>query len=48
MLEADELLIVLGKAIAEFFPPALLGRVLGELEQERAAWPGDLDRKSVV
>ena len=37
MLQADELLIVLGKAVAEFFPPALLRRILGEPEKERAA-----------
>src|SRR5271170_1324095 len=42
VLEADELLIVLGKAVAEFFPPALLRRILGELEKEGAAGPGDL------
>jgi len=42
MLEADELLIVLGKGIGKFFPPALLRRILGEREKERAAGPGDL------
>ena len=42
MLEADELLVVLGQAVAEFFPPALLGRILGEREKKGAAGPGDL------
>ena len=42
MLEADELLIVIGKAVGEFFPPPLLGRILGEPEKKRAARPGDL------
>jgi hypothetical protein len=42
VLEPDELLIVLGKADGELFPPALLGRVLGQPEQERTARPGDL------
>jgi uncharacterized protein len=42
VLQADELLIVLGDAIGEFLPPALLGRVLGEPEQQRPAGPGDL------
>src|SRR6202044_1300425 len=42
VLEADELLIVLGKGVGEFFPPSLLGRVLGEREKERTAGPGDL------
>src|SRR5262245_15362787 len=42
MLEADELLIVGGKLVGEFFPPSLLGGVLGQREQERAPRPGDL------
>src|SRR5260370_15423552 len=42
MLEANELLIVLGKGVCEFFPPSLLSRILGEPEKERAAGPGDL------
>src|SRR5271170_1757495 len=42
VLEPDELLIVLGKALGELFPPALLGRVLGQPEEQRAARPSDL------
>src|ERR1700733_13674594 len=42
VLKADELLVVLRKAVAEFLPPALLGRVLGEREQQLTAGPGDL------
>src|SRR5271166_1067461 len=42
MLQTDELLIVIGKAVPEFFPPALLRRILGEREKQRAAGPGDL------
>src|SRR6266567_7241999 len=42
MLEADELLIVGGNNICEFFPPALPGRILGEREQERATGTCDL------
>jgi hypothetical protein len=42
ILKADELLVVLGKAVAKFFPPALLSRILGEREKEFAAGPGDL------
>ena len=34
MLKADELLIVGGKGIGEFFPPAPPGRILGEFKQE--------------
>src|SRR5262245_40612732 len=42
MLEANELLVVGGELIREFLPPSLLGRVLGEREEERAPRPGDL------
>jgi hypothetical protein len=42
VLQADELLVVLRQAVGEFLPPALLGRVLGEPEQERPAGTGDL------
>src|SRR5215831_3586492 len=41
MLKADELLIVSGKRIGEFFPPAPPGRVLREFKKERATRPGD-------
>src|SRR5450755_4589209 len=41
VLEADELLIVIGKAVPELFPPPLLRRILGEREEECAAGPGD-------
>ena len=42
MLESDELLVVRRDAVGELFPPALLGRLLGELQQERPAGSGDL------
>src|SRR6266567_3243466 len=42
MLEANELLIVSGKDIGEFFPPSLLSSVLGEREEERATGASDL------
>src|SRR5215471_1521900 len=42
MLEADELLIIGGKVIRELFPPALLGSIGGEREQQRTARSGDL------
>ena len=42
VLQADELLIVGREGIGELLPPSLLGRVLGEREQERAARSGDL------
>src|SRR3981081_2139896 len=42
MLEADELLIVIGKDVCELFPPALLRRIFGEREEEIAVGPSDL------
>ena len=42
MLQADELLVVLGKGVGEIFPPALLGRILGEAEEQGAVGSGDL------
>src|SRR6266581_2373357 len=42
MLKANELLIVGGKDIGGFFPPALLGSVLGKREEERATGASDL------
>jgi hypothetical protein len=42
MLQADELLIVGREGIGELLPPSLLGRVLGEREEERTARSGDL------
>jgi len=41
MLKADELLIVLGKGVGEFFPPALLSRSSAEREGA-CGGPGDL------
>jgi hypothetical protein len=41
VLEADKLLIVLGKAVPEFFPPSLLRRILGEREKVCATGPRD-------
>src|SRR5215467_188476 len=42
VLEADELAVVGGKVVAVLLPPALLGGVLGEGEQQFAAGAGDL------
>ena len=42
VLESDELLIVLGKAVPEFFPPSLLRRILSEREKVCAMGPRDL------
>src|SRR5215467_12757676 len=41
VLEADELLIVVGQAVAVVLPPPLLRGVSGEREQDIAAGPGD-------
>src|SRR6266702_1954804 len=42
MLEANELLVVGGNAVRELLPPSLLGRILGQREEERAAGTCDL------
>ena len=42
VLQADELLVVLGENVGRILPPALVGGVLGEREQQRAALAGDL------
>ena len=42
MLQADELLVVLGQAVGELLPPALLRRILGQPEQEFPVRSGDL------
>src|SRR6516162_1583929 len=42
MLEADELLVVLGQDVREVFPPALLRRVLGQGEEQLPAGSRDL------
>src|SRR6266853_245974 len=42
VLKPDELLVVLGKAVGELLPPALLRGVLGQPEQELPVRSGDL------
>jgi hypothetical protein len=42
MFEADELLVIVGKAVCEFFPPSLLSRILSECEKEFATGTADL------
>src|SRR6266487_5775050 len=42
VLQTDELLVVLGQAVGELLPPALLRRILGQPEQELPVRSGDL------
>src|SRR2546423_3043257 len=42
VLKADALLVVLGQAVGELLPPALLRRILGQPEQELPVRSGDL------